>query len=559
VTDAASAIGPIPVPADFPVVWDAPEDAQALWQIDRMHFPDPLLPMEYAFVAYAMAQINWAREQYGQPMRTRSRLINHYSYMSGRPIAAPPEKIESMTAAGTANVRAATERLPSLWSEEFRPEIEQHLAAWQSFDLAASDLPSLVAHFDGAIERFKRCWQLHFLLVSAMHPAMSALTDLCRELFDDQSALGPYRLMQGLPNTSFQGGRALWQLSRRAGTNPEVAQAILESPPDRRLGVLAGSVAGRAFRAELDAYLAVWGMRGERMDVGSPSQIEDPTSVLDQIADNLRNPGRDFDADFARRVAEREQAEAEARSTLAGYPAPVRERFETALRLAQAATVISEEHNYLIDFQCAYQVRRILLALGDRLTAAGALAAPADIFTLDPDELRAAALATPPPDLRDLAESRRASLARARAIDPPRALGTRPPPPPPTTPQARAAGQFFGAPQPASVPGEVRGNPGSSGRARGPVTIVRTLADGARLKPGDVLVATTTASSWTPLFATAVAVVTETGGPLSHSAVVAREYGIPAVVGASDATDRLTDGQIVEVDGDAGVIRLVEA
>jgi pyruvate,water dikinase len=83
---------------------------------------------------------------------------------------------------------------------------------------------------------------------------------------------------------------------------------------------------------------------------------------------------------------------------------------------------------------------------------------------------------------------------------------------------------------------------------------VRTLADADRLNPGDILVTEFTAPPWTPLFATVSAVVTDAGGILSHCAVVAREYGIPAVVGTSDATTRLHNGQTVTVDGTAGSV-----
>ena len=87
--------------------------------------------------------------------------------------------------------------------------------------------------------------------------------------------------------------------------------------------------------------------------------------------------------------------------------------------------------------------------------------------------------------------------------------------------------------------------------------MIRSLAEAGRLRPGDVLVAETTAPPWTPLFATAVAIVTDTGGVLSHCAVVAREYGIPAVVGTGSATSVIQEGQLVEVDGDAGIVRLL--
>ncbi len=110
---------------------------------------------------------------------------------------------------------------------------------------------------------------------------------------------------------------------------------------------------------------------------------------------------------------------------------------------------------------------------------------------------------------------------------------------------------------PPAKDGSLRGMPGSAGKITGPARVVRTLAEAGKLRPGDVLVASATLPSWTPYFAIASAVVTNTGGMLCHAAVVAREYGIPAVVGTRSATETLHDGQLVEVDGDAGTVRVV--
>ena len=101
-----------------------------------------------------------------------------------------------------------------------------------------------------------------------------------------------------------------------------------------------------------------------------------------------------------------------------------------------------------------------------------------------------------------------------------------------------------GAPASAQAPNELMGIPGSRGTIRGPARVVATLEDAGALRPGEILVAPTTLPTWTPLFATAAALVTETGGPLSHSAIVAREYAIPAVVGALGATDIICTGAI---------------
>src|SRR5690606_2036090 len=107
-------------------------------------------------------------------------------------------------------------------------------------------------------------------------------------------------------------------------------------------------------------------------------------------------------------------------------------------------------------------------------------------------------------------------------------------------------------------PRTLTGTPGSSGLVRGRVRVLRTFEDASRFQPGEVLVAPTTAQPWTPLFATAAALVTDAGGMLSHSAVVAREYGLPAVVGVGNATSTLRDGMSIEVDGDRGTVRILD-
>jgi len=114
-----------------------------------------------------------------------------------------------------------------------------------------------------------------------------------------------------------------------------------------------------------------------------------------------------------------------------------------------------------------------------------------------------------------------------------------------------------GPPKVSSDPNTLAGYAGSPGKVFGMVKVIRTLDEAGKLAKGDILVTETTAPSWTPLFATAAAIVTDAGGVLSHCAVVAREYAIPAVVGAYTATHRLQDGMQVEVDGENGLVRII--
>jgi pyruvate,water dikinase len=339
-----------------------------------------------------------------------------------------------------------------------------------------------------------------------------------------------------------------------------VVRSVLECEASERvIGALRESAAGREFLADLDAYLSRYGMRSDMWGLGAPSWIEDPTPVIRNLRDYIGRPDGDAPAVRTRRAAEgRERAIAEARERLAVYPAMVVEQFEALLEAAQIATVLSEDHGFWIDCAGTYRERMVILEAGRRLAEAGVLGDAGDVFHLSPAEVRASLVAGRTRDRRALVAQRIDEIARRRALDPPAVLGSMPPGPPPESPFSRAMMKFIGMPAgPSETPGELTGSAGSKGTVRGPARIIRSISEADRVRPGDVLVAETTAPPWTPLFATVAAVVTDTGGVLSHCAVVAREYGIPAVVGVGVATQAIADGQLIEVDGDAGVVRII--
>jgi pyruvate,water dikinase len=382
-----------------------------------------------------------------------------------------------------------------------------------------------------------------------------------RDLFGADDTFGAFRLLQGLDNKSVEAGRILWDLSRQALASPEVRQVLEARAAAEVIPALEGSPAGRAFLADLRGYLDEYGQRGSSfLSLSELSWIEDPTPVIKNLKDYISQPERDLAAELAAQAAERERLLAEVRERLQGYPQPVVGQFEFLLKAAQAANTLQENHNFWIDQRCTYRVRRVLLEFSRRLAEAGVVDQPDDAFYLTVGELRETALQLPALDRRALVAERKAEMAHFHTIQPPPALGTQPPGPPPDSPAGRAMQKFFGGPpQPPTEPGLLRGNAGSAGKTIGPAKVIRSLTEAAKLRPGDILVAETTAPPWTPLFATAAAVVTDTGGILSHCAIVAREYCIPAVVGVGMATALIHDGQMLEVDGDAGIVRILAA
>ena len=251
-------------------------------------------------------------------------------------------------------------------------------------------------------------------------------------------------------------------------------------------------------------------------------------------------------------VMERLQAEAQARLALAHEP-KLLARFEKRLSTAQRFGQVREEQ--VASFTLGWPVmRHALLRLGGMLVEHGTLPTADDVFFLTRAELLTAiAESEPTGSLAPIVMERRKLWQRQRRLTPPLILGE-------ITPMMKriveGTENLLRSEERPSVGNGLAGLPASPGRASGPARVIRTPEEFDRLQPGDVLIAPVTTPAWTTLFTHAAAVVTDTGSPLAHASLAAREYGIPAVVGTGNATARLQDGQVVLVDGTAGLVEV---
>jgi phosphohistidine swiveling domain-containing protein len=577
-TQAPTAGQPIPTPPDFPVVWDDPRDAKLTW-MSPPQFKTPTPPLIHAIIGAFLVGGNAGMEGAGLPFSIRVERINTYPYMGMVPKAAPPEAV--MKAMGLLN-RAApgvfkmmmgkvgagmskqqeaalnpiVERFETYWLDELLPEIKQHIAYFESCDLRGMSLDQLRAHLAEALKRGERMGALHGVIMPMLF-AMSQFEELYCELFEGASTLDALRLTQGFDNKTMEGDRALWRLSRVALATPEVRAILSGHAAGDVIPALEKSAASQRFLADLRAWLAQYGQRlNSVFALGEPSWIEDPTPTIQNLQAYLAQAEARPEMEPATLIAEREKALAEARAKLAGYPQPIVARFETLLKAAQVAAVVHEDHNFWIDQRLFYHIRRLILEFGGRLAQAGTLEAANDVFYLMPDELQNGRDVP----MKRLVQERKAEMERFSRMTPPPMLGTVPAFEM-TDGGSMIRAMFKGEMTPPNTSqreaDRVKGLAGSAGVTRGRARVIHSLAEAGKLQPGDVLIAVSTEPPWTPLFATASAIVTDSGGVLSHSAVVAREYRIPAVVGTGNATITFKDGQLLEVDGSNGTVRLV--
>jgi rifampicin phosphotransferase len=253
------------------------------------------------------------------------------------------------------------------------------------------------------------------------------------------------------------------------------------------------------------------------------------------------------DSDRRQRLAEqRETAETACVAALSTTPRLLVE-FTSLLEVTRRYTVIREEQASTLTLGWPL-LRACALRLGEASIRTGSLTEAQQVFFLTRAELD-----DPAPHVA-LVEERQARWQRQRLLPAPLTLGK--PPPLVGDPLARAVERARGTtPIPA---GAIVGQPASSGRASGRVRLITDPGQFSSFQPGEVLLARSTAPAWTPLFAIAAAVVTDGGALAAHASIVAREYGIPAVVGTGDATTRLTTGQHVTVDGTTGTVTLTQ-
>ena len=525
-----------------------------------------------------------ASEEYGIHLSMDHRHINAYSYRTIAPSDLPPEPIQRLmgglqrlapglmgrvlskamakgNAETLARVQQAEDQLQESWEKRWLPAIQQAVAFWEGMELEGADGAALLTYWNETLSRLGRIWTIHFEISLPAGTAVVRFDDFHQKIFPGSAPLDAQRLLQGIDNSFLAGDRALWALSRTAASQPEVEALLLGDNLAEIPRALAVTAAGRAFWVQIAEFLAQHGRRGQQSSgFREESWVENPTTALLLLRAYLRHPQRSPVARQEKLHAERESALAAARARLADRDETTRSRFEELLSAAQMGMYLHEEHNYWIDQRSMYEARRLILACGRVLAEGGTIGAAGDIWHITLEELKTALAGNTPAGFQAQIDRRKQIQEHFRGIEPPRAIGTTPLlEPSKYNPRLALLAKTQGIDRRAEshAHNELLGNAGSAGRVRGKARVIHDLADAYQLQQGEILIAATTMPPWTPLFSVAAGLVTETGGILSHAAVVAREYGIPAVVGAADATVRIVTGRMIEVDGSAGMVRLL--
>ncbi|HUP55193.1 MAG TPA: PEP-utilizing enzyme, partial [Methylomirabilota bacterium] len=477
------------------------------------------------------------------PISMTARAFNGYLYFSWQALG--PESEEVISQQYIANCRVHTPLAADYWARAV-PELRQLYGWIASVDVETLPSAELAAAWDGAWQRAQRAWAIHFYAITGPYQVMDDLADLYESVVETSPPGEAMRLIGGTIDDLVAVDAGLGRLADLAATSPALVDAI-RSGGARSLEELAANPGGDAFVVELRSFLSLHGHLGQGFDdLALASWGEQPEMLLAEVAKRIDHPVEPALARAARLSIEGERLANGVRQRLAGDPDRLAE-FERLLGLARKIGPLTEGHNYWIDRMVQARLRAFAMRVGARLTRDRVIERPEDILYLRraevPDLLRS------PVDRRDLVADRKAEHEYWRGVKPPPKLGK--------PSEGGPSGRFSGARFAKEDDSIVRGTGASAGIASGPARVVLGPDDFGRVQPGDIIIAPSSNPSWVPLFSIAGGLVTNTGGVLCHAAVVARELDLPAVVGTGDATTRITDGQMLELDGTTGFVRLL--
>jgi len=449
----------------------------------------------------------------------------------------------------------------SRW-QEARSRYAAVVDRWQATDLTTTSAELLLG---GAREITSEAAAYYLSVQSGILPAAyiseSLFTIVYDRLFRRRGDSTALTFLLGYDSAPMRAEKSLYDLAQWVREQPELATALASMSSgqftaayrEQAAGTTAAEGAWHEFWRRLSDYLARFGRTIYDLDFAKPVLADDPGALLEALKYFVSGQATDPHKRQASAEAAREQATRTFLARLYGLRSTI---FRGLLRFAQTFAPLREDALADVGFGWP-ELRRMLREVGRRLVGSDAIETPDDVFWLTWGEMRAAATMLDAGRSSARAQlvvaERRAIWEKERTLTPPVAL--------PLKGGARFLGIDLSGVMPAQTgqpEGDVlKGMAASPGQVTGPARVIHGPEEFDQMRPGDILVARITTPAWTPLFALAAGVVTDVGGPLSHSSIVAREYHIPAVLGTGVATERLRSGQRVTLDGDAGTVTVV--
>jgi phosphohistidine swiveling domain-containing protein len=437
------------------------------------------------------------------------------------------------------------------WHDETMPRLKGIGEKWAKLDLTTASDEELLAGIREMGNEEGNYWSSNASHTFGVAKSTdSHLQDFLETHLPDHNYISG-QFLSGIESKTMQANADLFEIAKLVRANEELTYLVIITPAQFLMDALREHADASAVVEGIDQYLNTYGHQGYSMDFVEPTQVEDPSALFATIKAMVQDDGYDPKNQGIKASAIREQKFAEVSELLSGIEYW---QFHHRLWLARKYNYIREEVAFYFGYTWKV-LRPMATELGRRMVAAGTFLTSEDTYFMVTDELDQAITARKSgkslPELGKLAAQRR-ELREARKRHHP----------PGTVPEeaSNVPGIRFKQTQIKNDENSdtMRGFTVSSGRITAAASVITGPADFDKMVPGSILVSPLTTPAWTQLFAHAVGLVTDIGSILAHGSIVAREYGIPAVLGVGDGTKRIAHGQMITIDGDAGTVEIHE-
>jgi len=552
--------------ADPPTDWSVPETGGMYARASIVEqMPDPLSPLFADLIEGSVVRSlqKLMDELLGRHILREDDLgfptVNGYAYYYYK-LAAMWRLLAKSPAAFRVLMGSGERGSVTRWREYSHPRYKKTVEGWEAKPL--DDLPAtgLLAGarelLDAGTEYYTSVQTIIPLAATSELLFTGFYNRLVRRVGDPPAQT----FLLGFESMPIRAEKSLYDLGTWSREHPGLARVLEGTPSDQvALGLLhadeppAGVEEGvwHEWRSRFQTYLDRYGHTVYNLDFVNAVPADDPALLFDTLKFYLQGERQNPYERQRRTVERREEA---TRAVLERLEVPRRKVFGRLLKWAQDVAPVREDA--LADVGLAWPVMRgMLLELGRRLFEAGAVEKPSDVFWLSRDEAEKTAASLDAGETRlgslsDTVAQREMLWRGQRRVTPPQLL--------PKDSWFMAMERLMPAASEEQTGDTIKGVAASGGQVTAQARVLGGPEDFGQMRAGEVLVAAITTPAWTSLFAMASAVVTDVGGPLSHSSIVAREYGIPAVLGTGVATRRIQSGQNIRVNGDAGTVTLLD-
>lgn len=546
---------------DFPVEWKNEDEKKLFWFLDDNHVPFPVSPMYFSLHGWwgPTCEYLFRRFDIDSGVQWHGKVVNGYLY-TAIDARAPKDADEARKYYHWIMPTYATNFL-DWWEKRYLPETLRNFEYIDTFDAETATLAELMIHLEETIDIQERHFRLHWILNWAQFTASMGFVGTVKELIGgvDPDTLAKVNVSR--TDRNWDSLKALWHLKEKVKANAELkgiftnAKKAVDIAP-----ALKASAGGRALLSDVADYAKEFGYKAVYThEYIYPLYVEDQTPILEQIKSYLASDFN-YNAVYDRCIKEQDEAIASLRKQIAGKSAAEKKKFEEALNLHLRMFPLTPDHHFYFDQGTFARMRLVLLRVARKLVKDGLLDHPEDIMCLEYEQLRRYVGDPKNYPGRALVAQARAARERFLKIKPRDWVGT-------VTRQNMYEEPYhtlWGYPQKferqqagKAVKGQIVGLGGSAGVVEGIARVVKTSAEFDSVKQGDIMVCIMTNPAWVVVFSKIAGIVTDAGGVLSHSATVAREFMIPAVVGCGNATHEIKTGNRIRVDGDKGVVEIL--